>query len=146
MSMIIINPAHHSIRSYATQGIGYSILCMSQAEVPNLADNFPETIGTCGTMAKRVMMSALRAFPIGTACMQCDLYAVEDINHVVMQCPGTQQLRDNMFTELDLTFDAGNVIIDNGQDGVIICLGKCPQDYNEETIETVSDLIDKNPP
>ena len=63
-----------------------------------------------------------------------------------MQCPGTQQLRDNMFTELDLTFDAGNVIIDNGHDGVIICLGKCPLDYNAETMETVSDLRDKDPP
>ena len=128
---------------------------MSQAEVPNLADNFPETIGTCGTMAKLVSHASLlksddvrlKGLPHwNRVCTQCDLYAVEDINHVVMQCPGTQQLRDNMFTELDLTFDAGNVIIDNGQDSLIICLGKCPQDYNAETMETVSDLIDKDPP
>ena len=48
----------------------------------------------------------LKHLPYGNrACSLCNLYLSEDIFHIMMQCPGTQQLRNDMYAELALCPD-----------------------------------------
>ena len=79
----------------------------------------------------------LKSLPPGSrACSLCDLFAVEDASHVIMQCPGTQQLRYDIFEELESHQGIKDVFVSNKNDVMLICLGKCPDDnYNNGMVK-----------
>ena len=53
----------------------------------------------------------LKHLPYGNkACSLCDLYQTEDIFHVVIQCPGKQLLRNEMYTEIASCANADSVM------------------------------------
>ena len=71
----------------------------------------------------------LKNIPPGNrVCTLCDLYSVEDASHIIMQCPGTQHIRNDMFTELESHHDIRNVLRENANEVMLICMGKCPDD------------------
>ena len=49
-----------------------------------------------------------------------------------MQCPGTQHLRNEMFTELEADAKVKDVLNANVQDVMLLCLGKCPVEYDRD--------------
>ena len=78
----------------------------------------------------------LKHLPYGNrACSLCDLYLVEDIFHITMQCPGRQQLRSEMFTECELYPDVNEVLKKYDQDTMSLCLGKCPTYCSYDVME-----------
>ena len=68
--------------------------------------------------------------PANRMCSLCDLYCLEDARHIIMQCPGTQHLRNEMFTELESDASIKNVLDTNVNDVFLTCLGKCPVEYD----------------
>ena len=102
-----------------------------------LSNKFPNIIHICENLARIICHSSLLKCddirlkslpPVSRICTLCDLYAVEDASHVIMQCPGTQQLRNDMFEELESFQDIREVFTVNDRDVMLICLGKCPND------------------
>ena len=80
----------------------------------SLSNKYPNMVRFSEIMAKNISHASLlkcddvslKHLPYGNrACSLCDLYLVEDIFHITMQCPGTQHLRNEMFVEWDLNED-----------------------------------------
>ena len=81
-----------------------------------LSDKFPWAIKTCGTMARlicrasRLKSDDLRLkglTPSHRTCSYCDQYVLEDLFHVVMQCPRNEVTRTTMInsiTDIDGVF------------------------------------------
>ena len=67
---------------------------------------------------------------INRMCTLCDLHCIEDTFHIIMQCLGTQLLRNDMFSELEEDVEIKNVLNANVHDVMLICLGKCPAKYD----------------
>ena len=75
-----------------------------------LADKYPNMIKMCEVMARLVCNSRKRktddlrlkssSYSL-KECTACDLYMIEKLRHVIMQCPSTEQLRTQMFCELN---------------------------------------------
>ena len=92
-------------------------------------------ICACEIMAKTISHASLlkcddvrlKHLPYGNrACSLWDLYLVDDIFHITMQCPGTQHLRCKMFAECELYPDVNEVLKKHDQDTMSLCLEKCP--------------------
>ena len=65
----------------------------------------------------------LKHLPYGNkACSLCDLYQTEDIFHVVIQCPGKQLLRNEMYTEIASCANADSVMKEYALDTMSILL------------------------
>ena len=63
-------------------------------------------------------------------CARCDLAAMDDVRHLVMQCPSLQHLRNTMFRELALVNDgAGCDLMEDGTDMILLLLGKEPENH-----------------
>ena len=82
-----------------------------------LSDIFPDKMGSCEIMAKAVCRcSILKADDCRlknlTAsnrwCEFCDLLEVEDAKHMILNCPGTSDLRNRMFGCIDEIVDGNN--------------------------------------
>ena len=74
-----------------------------------LADKYPNMINMCELMARLICNSRrLKADDLRLkssnhslkVCTACDLYIIEDLRHVIMQCPSTEHLRTHMFSHL----------------------------------------------
>ena len=107
----------------------------------SLSNKYANTIQFCETMAKIISHASLlkcddvrlKHLPYGNrVCSLCNLYLLEDVFHVTMQCPGTQHLRNEMHAELALHPDIDQVLREHEQDTMSIYLGKYPAecDYN----------------
>ena len=60
----------------------------------------------------------LKNLPLGNKVWSlCNLYSVKDASHIIMQCPGTQQLCNNMFDELESHQDIKEMYVDYKQQG-----------------------------
>ena len=58
-------------------------------------------------------------------CSHCDLAAIEDVYHLILQCPRLAEERANMFTEIDQVVENFNTVVANdGVNIVAILLGK----------------------
>ena len=78
----------------------------------------------------------LKHLPYGNkACSLCDHYQTEDISHVIMQCPGTQLLRNEMFAEIASCADADSVMREYAPETMSILLGKLPVGGRYEAFE-----------
>ena len=104
-----------------------------------LSNKFPEMMHICENMARRICHASLLKCddvrlkgltPVNRMCTLCDSYCIEDAFHIIMQCLGTQLLRNEMFTELEEDAEIKNVFNANVHDVMLICLGKCPAEYD----------------
>ena len=85
----------------------------------SLSNKYPGTIRMCEVMAKFLSHASLlkcedvwlKHLPRGNRIYSlCDLYVIEDIFHITMQCPGTQQLRTAMFDEFEQYPDVREIL------------------------------------
>ena len=103
----------------------------------SLSNRFPKMIHFCEIMVRshasllKCDDVRLKHLPRGNrVCSLCDLYAIEDILHVTMQCPGTQHLRDAMFDNLKEDPDINDALTMYDLETLMLCLGKYPKDYD----------------
>ena len=99
-----------------------------------LSDRFPPSMRMCETMAKLLShASRLKCDDIRLkglthshkACSDCDLFQVEDLFHVIMQCPGKDKLRRDMYLELTQVNDQlEEIFADKPQDVFGWLIGK----------------------
>ena len=110
----------------------------------SLSNKFPEMINVCESIAKMVSHSSLlkcddvrlKSLPrVNRTCSLCDLFSIEDPYHIIMQCPGTQPLRNSMFTELESDPNVKDILNDNANEVMLICMGKCPNNVSDIAIE-----------
>ena len=62
------------------------------------------------------------------------MYSIEDPYHVIMQCPGTQPLRNEMFAELESDPKINEILNVNANEVMLVCLGKCPTEAIDESM------------
>ena len=100
-----------------------------------LSNMYPDLIHVCENLSRILCHASLLKCddirlkslpPVNRVCSLCDHYAIEDGPHIIMQCPGTQHLRNDMFEELESSEDIRNVFAINENDVMLVCLGKCP--------------------
>ena len=110
----------------------------------SLSNRFPETLHFCETLARIVSHASLlkcddvrlKQQPRSNrVCSLCNLYAIEDIFHVTMQCPGTHQLREAMFNDLKVDPEVEEVLTVYERETLKLCLGKYPDDCDWYTME-----------
>ena len=78
----------------------------------------------------------LKHLPRGNrVCSLFNLYSIEDIFHVTMQCPGIQHLRDAMLDDLKADPDINDALTIYERETLKLCLGKYPADYDWYTME-----------
>ena len=74
-----------------------------------LSDKFPLLIKNCETMARLVCHASklksddlrLKSLtPSHRMCSNCDLYLVEDLYHIIMQCPSTEAYMNDMLKNI----------------------------------------------
>ena len=74
------------------------------------SDSHPYDIKMCESMARIVCRSSLLksddyrlkgSFFSNRTCTMCDMFVLEDIRHLVMQCPATQDMRSYMFKDIN---------------------------------------------
>ena len=106
-----------------------------------LSNKFPKLMHICENMAKIICHASLlkrddvrlkNLTPVNRMCSLCDLHRLEDAFHIIMQCPGTQHLRTEMFNELESDASIKDVLNANVDDVMFICLGKCPVEYDSD--------------
>ena len=105
----------------------------------SLSSRFPKT-SFCEIMVRFISHASLlkcddvrlKHLPYGNrVCSLCNLYSIEDICHVIMQCPGTQHLRNAMSEDPDVN----DALTMYKQETLYMCLGKCPKDLDWYTME-----------
>ena len=83
-----------------------------------LSDADPSVMKTCECMARILAHASrlkgddvnLKGLPARhRVCPQCDLYALENIHHIVMQCPGFHDLRVKMCEEIKALWGGGEL-------------------------------------
>ena len=71
-------------------------------------------------------------------CGHCDLSAVDDANHLVMQCPSFHEMRKRMFDEIRETPDGpGTLMLDHCDDVYSIHIGRQKEDFTIEQMEKI---------
>ena len=112
----------------------------------SLSNKYANMIQFCEIVAKIISHASLlkcddvrlKHLPYGNrACSLCDLYLPEDVFHITVQCPGTQQLRFELYAELALYPDIDQVLREHEQDTMSIYLGKYPTDCSYNVMETL---------
>ena len=107
----------------------------------NLLNRYPEMIYISETMARIVSHASLlkiddvrlkRQPRSNRVCTGCEMYVIEDIYHIVMQCPRTQHLRRAMFNDLN---DDPAIITRHEHETLYICLGKNPNEQDLDLME-----------
>ena len=108
----------------------------------HLADLKPNLVSTCEIMAKIVCnASYLKCDDVrlklgqmsSRVCQLCDLYAIEDATHLILQCPYFDNIRRDMFVKLS-QIDYGEVAnpCDNPNTVLKALLGKVEKDALEK--------------
>ena len=102
-----------------------------------LSDNNHSCTYICETMArltcharllKNVDLRLKSQSMAAKMCSMCDLAAVENVSHLVMQCPKLEKERANMFREIERVVDNfNNVVASNDELIINVLLGKAPK-------------------
>ena len=109
-----------------------------------LSNKYPGMMRICENMSKMICHASLlkcddvrlkRLSPGNRVCSLCELYAIEDTYHVMMQCPYTQLLRTRMFAELESDPSVRTTLRQNADETMIVCLGKRPQNTSDDVME-----------
>ena len=110
----------------------------------NILIRYPEMIYISETMARIVSHASLlkiddvrlkRQPRSSRVCTGCEMYVIEDIYHIVMQCPRTEHLRRAMFDDLNDDPAINGVLTRHDHDILYICLGKNPNEPDLEVME-----------
>ena len=106
-----------------------------------ISDVFPALIRQCENMVKLICRaSKLKVDDYkfknrNVMCTLCDNYAREDTLHIILQCHGTEQLRNDMQTELIRRIGRDNYgEIANRNDYHAVLMGSCPDNISEDTM------------
>ena len=119
----------------------------------SLSNKYPGTIRMCEVMAKILSHASLlkcddvrlKRLPRGNRiCSQRNLYVMEDIFHITMQCSGTQQLRAAMFDEFEQHPDVREILTRYEHEIMPICLGKYPNDCDLDAMEKLWHISGKH--
>ena len=112
-----------------------------------ISDRLPRSMKMCEKMTAIVTESSLlKANDLrlknksfwSKACVRCDLSSLEDIRHIVMQCPYFEYIRQEMFDEIEqLNCNSISNSLRSGVDILLILLGKQPADV---PIESMMDM------
>ena len=109
-----------------------------------LSNKFPEMVNICENLAKMVSHTSLlkcddvrlKSLPrCNRICSLCELFCIEDSYHIVLQCPGTQNLRTDMFFELEADPNIKDVLNENQNDVMLVCMGKRPDDVIDSVMD-----------
>ena len=73
-----------------------------------------------------------RELPGAKVCPACDLYALEDVTHLIMSCPSMQPIRTEMFAELRMIENQYGYSILDKDDILMYLLGKLCNDAPDE--------------
>ena len=110
----------------------------------SLSNKYHNMIQASEIMAKTISHACLlkcddvrlKHLPYGNrACSLCDLYLVQDIFHITIQYPGTQQLRCNISDECEQYPVVNEVFKNYDQDIMSVCLGRCLNDCSYDSME-----------
>ena len=108
-----------------------------------LSNMYPGMIQVCENLSRILCCSSLlkcddirlKGLPPGNrVCSLCDMYVLENAYHIIMQCPGTQILRNFMIEELESYQDIRDVFNSSPDSVMLICLGKCPNGFLDHTM------------
>ena len=109
-----------------------------------ISDRLPRSMKMCEKMTAIVTESSLlKANDLrlknksfwSKACVRCDLSSLEDIRHIVMQCPYFEYIRQEMFDEIEqLNCNSISNSLRSGVDILLILLGKQPADVPIESM------------
>ena len=74
----------------------------------------------------------LKSMPVYTRfCENCDLAAVDDVKHLILQCPKWQSMRSEILEEIaNIPDGSGKILINTLCDLVIALLGKIECDFS----------------
>ena len=112
-----------------------------------LSDRFPSAIIMCETMAKllshanRLKCDDIRLKGLThshKACSECELFQIEDLFHVIMQCPSKDKLRRDMYLELaQVNNQIEEIFADNTQDVFGWLIGKPIESFDRYNMHNV---------
>ena len=99
-----------------------------------LGDLAPDIMRQCGVMAKLVCNASFRNNPVGrTCCELCTEYANEDARHVILHCPGLNNIRRHMFEKISHIDYGENVPVLHDQVNIFErIMGKAPLNIDRE--------------
>ena len=111
------------------------------------SDDHPEDMKMCETMARIICRTSLLksddtrligGFSSNRTCTKCDLYILEDIRHLVMQCPAVNEIRLRMYRKINEVYSDFEEVCREQPEDVLGWLlgGQC----NEVEYEVMSDI------
>ena len=93
-----------------------------------LSDKYPETMAQLVCNASLLWADDIRLKHLpkyAKICPLCDLAALEDLRHLILQCPSSEQKRREMFSNLERSAGSLGVrLLQNADDMLPILLGK----------------------
>ena len=116
-----------------------------------LSDIHPEHMRACEIMARLVCHASrlkgddcrLKSLPYShRTCANCDLYLVEDVRHILLQCPANTNIMTGLFDELALKCpNVSNALNDNPSMSLLWLLGKPIQHINDDEMTMARIII-----
>ena len=107
-----------------------------------LSDLHPDLMYQCEDMAKLVCnASKLKADDVNfrhstyymRTCIECNMSVIENVEHIVMQCPSLDQSRRNMYDEiLELANDLGTRLLEDPSQTMLLLMGKSDNRFDIE--------------
>ena len=107
-----------------------------------LSDLYPNLMYQCEDMAKLVCnASKLKADDVNfrhstyymRTCIECNMSVIENVEHIVMQCPALDQSRRNMYDEiLELPNDLGTRLLEDPSQVMLLLMGKSDNRFDIE--------------
>ena len=82
----------------------------------------------------------------GLYCDLCQNFAIEDVEHLVMQCPFLGHIRTNMYTDIEnLEVEYQTRVLNIGVNNLHVLLGKIPEgtkpDFAFKVLKTISTYV-----
>ena len=109
-----------------------------------ISDKFPNLMKMCEKMSAIVSDSSLlKANDVklknksfwSKVSVRCNLSIIEDAKHVIMQCPFYENLRQDMYEEIELlNCESITTALRNAQDSLYFLLGKQPEGVSTENM------------
>ena len=118
-----------------------------------MADNAPKQVKMCEKMVAMVTDSSLlkghdlrlkNASHWSKTCERCDLGLIEDLKHIVLQCPFYEEHRGNMYREIaHLQCEEITDAMSNPQDTYSLLLGRQPDNMSVENMIRLCNITGK---
>ena len=109
-----------------------------------IADNNHGLLKCCETLVRIITHSSmlkaddvrLKSLPLSARfCAQCDHSALDDAKHLILQCPSLQEMRREMFDELnDIGDGSGRRMLEMPGDTLYLLLGRLVKGFTREQL------------